>query len=69
MFVASFGPTPAPIESGEKLIAISMPKYIVTKAPAPLAWGPQSGQPLLGSPRAIAAYRQSAPPRRRQRIR
>lgn len=54
MFVASFGPTPAPIESGEKLIAISMPKYIVTKAPAPLAWAPQSGQPLLGSPRAIA---------------
>lgn len=54
MFVASFGPTPAPIESGEKLIAISMPKYIITKAPAPLAWGPMSGQPLLGSPRAIA---------------
>ncbi|WP_353171473.1 ABC transporter substrate-binding protein [Paracandidimonas soli] len=54
MFVASFGPTPAPIESGEKLVAISMPKYIVTKAPAPLAWGPRSGQPLLGSPRAIA---------------
>ncbi|MFD2378239.1 extracellular solute-binding protein [Ottowia pentelensis] len=39
MFVASFGPTPAPVESGEKAIAISMPKYIVTKAPAPLAWG------------------------------
>lgn len=54
MFVASFGPTPAPVESGEKLVAISMPKYIVTKAPAPLAWGPLSGQPLLGSPRAIA---------------
>ncbi|MEO6984167.1 MAG: extracellular solute-binding protein, partial [Paralcaligenes sp.] len=54
MFVASFGPTPAPIESGEKLIGISMPKYIVTKAPAPLAWGPQSGQPLLGTARAIA---------------
>lgn len=53
MFVASFGPTPAPIESGEKLIGISMPKYIVTKAPAPLAWGPRSGQPLLGTPRAI----------------
>ncbi|MFZ5811488.1 MAG: ABC transporter substrate-binding protein, partial [Thermodesulfobacteriota bacterium] len=32
MFVASFGPTPAPIESGEKLIGISMPKYIITKA-------------------------------------
>ncbi|NYT38123.1 extracellular solute-binding protein [Allopusillimonas soli] len=54
MFVASFGPTPAPVESGEKLIAISMPKYIVTKAPAPLDWGPRSGQPLLGSARAIA---------------
>ncbi|MGB3742100.1 ABC transporter substrate-binding protein [Castellaniella sp.] len=54
MFVASFGPTPAPIESGEKRIAISMPKYIVTKAPAPLAWGPRGGQPLLGTPRAIA---------------
>lgn len=54
MFVASFGPTPAPIESGEKAIAISMPKYIVTKAPAPLAWGPSGGQPLLGTPRAMA---------------
>lgn len=54
MFVASFGPTPAPVESGEKAIGISMPKYIVTKAPAPLAWAPQGGQPLLGTPRAIA---------------
>ncbi len=54
MFVASFGPTPAPIESGEKPIGISMPKYIVTKAPAPLDWAPRSGQPLLGTPRAIA---------------
>src|SRR5690606_20165021 len=54
MFVASFGPTPAPVESGEKLIGISMPKYIMTKAPAPLAWAPQSGQPLLGTARAIA---------------
>lgn len=53
MFVASLGPTPAPIESGEKLIGISMPKYIVTKAPAPLDWAPQGGQPLLGTPRAI----------------
>ena len=53
MFVASFGPTPAPIESGEKLIGISMPKYIVTKAPAPLDWARVS-QPMLGSPRAIA---------------
>ena len=54
MFVASFGPTPAPVESGEKLIGISMPKYIITKKPAPLAWGPQGGQPLLGTARAIA---------------
>jgi len=53
MFVASFGPTPAPIASGEKKIGISMPKYIVTLAPAPLAWA-QVSQPMLGSPRAIA---------------
>ncbi len=53
MFVKSFGPTPAPIESGEKLIGISMPKYIITKAPAPLDWARLS-QPLLGTPRGIA---------------
>ena len=53
MFVKSFGPTPAPIESGEKLIGISMPKYIITKAPAPLDWARVS-QPLLGTPRGIA---------------
>jgi iron(III) transport system substrate-binding protein len=53
MFVASFGPTPAPVESGEKWIAISMPKYIITKAPAPLDWA-RVEQPLLGSPRGIA---------------
>jgi iron(III) transport system substrate-binding protein len=53
MFVASFGPTPAPVESGEKLIAISMPKYIITKAPAPLDWA-RVKQPLLGTPRAMA---------------
>jgi iron(III) transport system substrate-binding protein len=52
MFVKSFGPTPAPVESGEKLLAISMPKYIITKAPAPLDWV-RVGT-LLGSPRAIA---------------
>jgi iron(III) transport system substrate-binding protein len=52
MFVASFGPTPAPVESGEKLIAISMPKYIITKAPAPLDWA--RVEPLFGTPRAIA---------------
>ena len=53
MFVASLGPTPAPIESGEKPIGISMPKYIVTKAPAPLDWA-RLQQPLMGTPRAIA---------------
>ena len=52
MFVKSFGPTPAPVESGEKMIAISMPKYIITKAPAPLDWARVS-QPLLGTPRGI----------------
>jgi iron(III) transport system substrate-binding protein len=53
MFVASFGPTPSPVESGEKLIAISMPKYIITKAPAPLDWA-RVEQPLMGTPRGIA---------------
>lgn len=52
MFVRSFGPTPAPVESGEKWIAISMPKYIITKAPAPLDWA-RVEQPLLGTPRGI----------------
>lgn len=52
MFVKSFGPTPAPVESGEKLLAISMPKYIVTKAPAPLDW--VRVNTLLGTPRAMA---------------
>lgn len=53
MFVASFGPTPAPVESGEKQIAISMPKYIITKAPAPLEWA-RVEQPMMGTPRGIA---------------
>jgi iron(III) transport system substrate-binding protein len=53
MFVSSFGPTPAPVESGEKLIAISMPKYIITKAPAPLDWA-RLGEPMLGTPRGMA---------------
>ncbi len=53
MFVSSFGPTPAPVESGEKLLGISMPKYILTKAPAPLEWA-RVEQPLLGTPRGIA---------------
>lgn len=59
MFVASFGPTPEPIASGQVLIGISMPKYIVTKAPAPLAWGPTGGQPLLGTARAMGINKAS----------
>ena len=51
MFVASFSPTPAPIASGEKPIGISMPKYIVTNAPAPLDWA--RIEPIMGSPRAM----------------
>jgi iron(III) transport system substrate-binding protein len=53
MLVRSFGPTPAPVESGEKHIAISMPKYIITKAPAPLDWA-RIKQPLMGTPRGMA---------------
>jgi len=51
MLVASFGPTPAPIVSGEKAIGISMPKYIITNSPAPLDWA--RIEPLMGSPRGI----------------
>ena len=61
MFVRSFGPTPAPVESGEKLIAISMPKYIITKAPAPLDWA-RVQQPLLGTPRGIAVTSSASHP-------
>lgn len=61
MFVASLGPTPSPIASGQKLIAVSMPKYIVTHAPAPLGWAPKSG-PLFGTPRAIAVTRHAPHP-------
>ena len=61
MFVRSFGPTPAPVESGEKLIAISMPKYIITKAPAPLDWA-KVQQPLLGTPRGIAVTASASHP-------
>ncbi len=52
MFVKSFSPTPGPVESGEKLLAISMPKYIITHAPAPLDWA-RTGT-LLGTPRGVA---------------
>ena len=51
MFVASFGPTPARIASGEKAIGISMPKYIVTNAPAPLDWA--RIEPIMGTARAV----------------
>lgn len=61
MFVASFGPTPAPLASGEKKIGISMPKYIVTHAPAPLDYAKIS--PMLGSPRAMAITKQAPNPR------
>ncbi|MFP3953284.1 MAG: ABC transporter substrate-binding protein [Candidatus Acetothermia bacterium] len=55
-FAKSFGPSPGPIESGEKLIGESMPKYIISKAPAPLGWADvsKSGEPLMGTPRGIA---------------
>ncbi len=62
MFVASFGPTPGPIETGEKLIGISMPKYIVTKAPAPLGWAQLDGEPIMGSARGIAIAKNAPRP-------
>lgn len=62
MFVASFGPTPGPLETGEKHIGISMPKYIVTKAPAPLGWAQLDGEPLMGSARAIAIVKNAQRP-------
>jgi iron(III) transport system substrate-binding protein len=62
MFVASFGPTPGPIETGEKLIGISMPKYIVTKAPAPLGWAQLDSEPIMGSARGIAIAKNAPRP-------
>lgn len=53
MFVSSFGATPRSIETGEKWIGISLPKYIVTRSPAVLDWAPR-GQPLFGTSRGIA---------------
>ncbi|MGQ9700541.1 MAG: ABC transporter substrate-binding protein [Candidatus Bipolaricaulaceae bacterium] len=53
LFVASFGPTPDPIARGERALGISMPKYIITKAPAPLGWANVT-EGLFGSPRGIA---------------
>lgn len=60
MFVKSFSPTPAPVESGEKLIAISMPKYIITKPKSPLNWA--NVGPLLGSSRGIAVAKNAPHP-------
>ena len=62
MFVASFGPTPGPLETGEKVIGISMPKYIVTKAPAPLNWAQLEDEPLMGSARGIAIAKDAQRP-------
>jgi iron(III) transport system substrate-binding protein len=53
MLVSSLGPTPGPISTGEVHIGISMPKYIVTLAPAPLDWA-RVREPLFGTPRALA---------------
>ncbi|MFH2118974.1 MAG: ABC transporter substrate-binding protein, partial [Pseudomonadota bacterium] len=50
---ASFGPTPAPVGCGETRIGISVAKYILTKAPAPLVWAKVS-QPVMGTPRGMA---------------
>ena len=61
MFVKSFGPTPAPIESGEKVLGISMPKYIISKAPAPLDWA--RVDTLLGTPRGIAIAANTSDPK------
>ena len=55
-------PTPGPIETGEKVIGISMPKYIVTKAPAPLDWAKLDGEPLMGSARGIAVVKNAQRP-------
>lgn len=64
MFVKSFGPTPAPIESGEKVLGISMPKYIISKAPAPLDW--VKVDTLLGTPRGIAVAANASNPKAAQ---
>ena len=63
--IVEFGPVdgaPGPIETGEKLIGISMPKYIVTKAPAPLGWAQLKNEPLMGSARGIAIAKNAPRP-------
>ncbi|NLJ79847.1 MAG: extracellular solute-binding protein [Firmicutes bacterium] len=62
MFVASLGPTPGPIETGEKLIAVSMPKHIVIRKPTPLGWAKLDGEPLMGSARGIAIAKNTSRP-------
>ena len=52
LFVSSFSDTPEVIENGERPLGISVPKYIVTNAPAPLDWA--RVEPVMGSPRAMA---------------
>lgn len=61
MFVASLGPTPDVLARGERVVGISMPKYLVTKAPAPLMWV-NTPEGLFGSPRAIAIAQNPARP-------
>lgn len=61
LFVASLGPTPDVLARGERAIGISMPKYLVTKAPAPLMWV-NTPEGLFGSPRAMALAQNPARP-------
>ncbi|MDM7323525.1 MAG: extracellular solute-binding protein [Thermus sp.] len=61
MLVASLGPTPDVLARGERAIGISMPKYLVTKAPAPLMWV-NTREGLFGSPRALALAQNPARP-------
>jgi len=51
LFVSYFEETPEVIQSGERPLGISTPKYIVTNAPAPLDWA--RIEPVMGSPRAM----------------
>lgn len=61
MFVSSWGATPSPLENGEKLLAVSLPKYILTRAPSPLDWA--RVDPLIGSSRAIAVSSRAPSPK------
>jgi iron(III) transport system substrate-binding protein len=55
-------PDAAPVESGQKLIAVSMPKYIITHAPAPLDWA-SDGSALGFRPRDRHRRQGAAPER------